>query len=627
MDYSYRYRDKGYLSAFLEGIYCLHTGRLTSERFDVSKQNAYTLNDEAQLSGKEEKLLRDENTEEKTEEKTRGGTEEKPEEKPEENTIDISIKTVVINLNRRPDRWESFQEKEGGKFLRYHRFEAIDGSLLEPTEQLQRIFDGNDYNMREGMVGCALSHIKLYIELINSDTDIYCIFEDDIDFVPQFQEKFEHLLSILPKEWDLCYLGHHVWKHYRTPEIYDKEKFPQVEKWSMLTSLERSMGGTGGYIITKKGARKLLEFINSEGMTNGIDTMQQKSCKVLNVYYSTPHLIYSECWTGDNDPDTDIQHNHHSLSIPSDEQYKNELEYYKKLGMKVKELTTYEDALQYVQDLTSVEIAVYAGLRIRTLAAMSVHPFYTLNYRKLIIVPCPTEEIQRDKFFDRLKSNSVFDISRAIKQKKVSDYRIISLGELGYIKDNLEILKVKDFLSPFDLINGGNFEKYSNLIELMLEMKEGELNMFIENFFDEKQNSSYHQTWNNATVFVNTKYDLSFPQENLTDLVRLYKKRFKELLSVIKSKKKSYFIYATRWKTHPISLYTHFIDIVSKHNPESKLLVINGASPSENSQNIIFENIPYESKYCNDHWDNDKITYDQNIFKAILQEPIKKFIV
>lgn len=286
MEYSHRYAKEGYSSAFLQGIYSLHTGRLTSERNDPTKQNAYTLNNEKQFVPKE------------------------------------TSKTYVVNLDRRPDRWTAFTKKtEGGeedgkyKFLNYSRFSAVDGQKLTPNDQLQRIFENNDYMMRQGMVGCALSHISIWIELVYSPFEYFCVLEDDIDFVPEFQKKFTHLVNSLPTDWDICFLGHHIWKQYRTDADYDKEALPVHEKWNSEKSLKLSMGGTGGYLISKKGALAMLEFINSRGMTNGIDTIMQKSADTLNVYYSSPHLIYSECWTPENSTDTDIQHNFTTLDL------------------------------------------------------------------------------------------------------------------------------------------------------------------------------------------------------------------------------------------------------------------------------------------------------------------------
>ena len=99
MDYAWRYINKGYVSAFLEGIYCLHIGRLTSERDDLTKLNAYALNGECQFEGKEEQVKKKKNT------RCLFNA-----------SIDLAsaVKTFVVNLDNRPDRWEAFQKNDLG---------------------------------------------------------------------------------------------------------------------------------------------------------------------------------------------------------------------------------------------------------------------------------------------------------------------------------------------------------------------------------------------------------------------------------------------------------------------------------------------------------------------------------
>lgn len=397
-DYSIRYARRGWQSAFLEGVYCLHTGRLTSERNDATKLNAYVLNDEAQFDGKEEQAKV----------KTRGHSDLPLSPLPS----DGKMRTVVVNLNRRPDRWGEFLMKAAGPlaFMKCERYEAVDGTELKSTAQLQRIFDGNDYNMRKGIVGCAMSHIKLYVEMLESDAEVYCILEDDLDFVPDFELKFRQVYSKASLfDWDMIYLGHHLFEEQVTDESYDKEKVPRIEKWDRAMSLGRSMGGTGGYLISRQGAQKLLKFINGGGMTNGIDTVQQKAADVMSIFYVTPHLIYSECYRGSNNTDTDIQRNYDSLSVGLLERKEYELGLYdfvelceSREDMRVRAndedrrlACCYEDADQGV---------------IRELSRMSVHPSYTLDDKVVFIVPDGNPE----RYFDRLKKGGKYDITDAL---------------------------------------------------------------------------------------------------------------------------------------------------------------------------------------------------------------------
>ena len=172
MDYAYKYISHGYISTFFEGIYSLHIGRLTSQRDDNTKLNAYQLNDEIQFYGKENK----------------SGV----------SNCTKNIKTFVVDLDKRADRWKLFtQNNTQLNFLNFQRFSAIDGEKLKSTPQLQQIFENNDYNMRKGMVGCFMSHIVLYTQLINSNDEVYLILEDDIEITNDFQNKFEHLRELL----------------------------------------------------------------------------------------------------------------------------------------------------------------------------------------------------------------------------------------------------------------------------------------------------------------------------------------------------------------------------------------------------------------------------------------------
>ena len=191
----------------------------------------------------------------------------------------------------------------------------MDGSKLKYNYQLGKIFEGNDYNWRRGMIGCALSHIQLFINLLDSDFNAFLILEDDIQLVPNFEDKLAHAYyQIKDKEWGIFYLGHHIYEKYITEDTYNKEKLPIAEKWNKVTSFTKSRGGTTGYLISRLGAVKLLEFINKHGMTNGIDTVQQLTADIQEVYYCIPHLIYSECYTGNDSTDTDIQRDFTTLT-------------------------------------------------------------------------------------------------------------------------------------------------------------------------------------------------------------------------------------------------------------------------------------------------------------------------
>jgi len=391
-EYANRYVGRGWESAFLEGVYSKHIGRLTTERGDKTKTNAYKLNNEAQFFGKE------------TQDTTAA------------RHTRIDIKTFVINLDRRPDRWAEFQVKSKEiPFSRLERYPAVDGTQLISTAQLQRIFDGNDYNMRQGMVGCAMSHLKLCVEFLETDEPAICVLEDDVDFAPDFATKLATVYSkVQILDWDMVYLGHHLFEHHITDDSYDTNKRPFIEQWDRHTSLSRSMGGTGGYLISRAGAEKLLHFINRTGMTNGIDTVQQKAADVMNIYYLTPHLIYSKCFRGNNSLDTDIQYNHEPLTMSVADRKLQELACF----TNPVELHNLQTALYSVRDETETLVLYFEHddpSVITRVEQACVHPCYTLDDKVLFVVP--RDQGHPDRYFERLCKSGKFDLSDAILYK------------------------------------------------------------------------------------------------------------------------------------------------------------------------------------------------------------------
>jgi GR25 family glycosyltransferase involved in LPS biosynthesis len=101
----------------------------------------------------------------------------------------------VINLDRRKDRLEKViaeMEKYGIKFQRYP---AVDGSLLQ-DEKTDR------FN-----IGCTLSHKNVIQDALNKGYEKICVFEDDVQLNVRFNKEFYPAFQELPENWDLFYLG------------------------------------------------------------------------------------------------------------------------------------------------------------------------------------------------------------------------------------------------------------------------------------------------------------------------------------------------------------------------------------------------------------------------------------
>ena len=163
----------------------------------------------------------------------------------------------VINLKHRADRKHRTEEqltKHGltGKFI-----EAVNGSYLD----INKLEDDGYLNvkrkrMRRGEIGCYLSHIKCWLEILKSNAPMGLIFEDDIilksDFVPTLSKM---LVSVKDKEWDLFYLGRicygNAWFNELScitgENVADDIIYPKTVGW-----------GNHAYIIKRETVRKLI---------------------------------------------------------------------------------------------------------------------------------------------------------------------------------------------------------------------------------------------------------------------------------------------------------------------------------------------------------------------------------
>ena len=261
------------------------------------------------------------------------------------------LKTFVINLERRKDRLEKFMNKNGEqlKQLNPEIFKAVDGSRLKPTNKLLKLFETSDFQSRVGLVGCACSHIMLWLNCLKSNEyDTMLILEDDCELAPNFTLKLQNVLQQAPfisdkPIWDIIYLGNFVYKQYNNLKTkLTIENDVKLELYDREQAIRENLGGTFGYLITRKGIENILEQIQNCAIFNGIDWVMFKSCinskyissmeeikgKTL-TYYCNPMVVSS---FNDNanslNIDTDIQNDMRTLKVELKTRLKREIIYW-----------------------------------------------------------------------------------------------------------------------------------------------------------------------------------------------------------------------------------------------------------------------------------------------------------
>lgn len=216
------------------------------------------------------------------------------------------MKNIVINLERRPDRKKNIEKLFSE--IEYNFYPAIDGKKLKGTSEIYNLFKGNDFKWRRGVIGCALSHYNIWNSLSKDEKfESYCIFEDDITLSNNFSQEILNKCKdfVISNDIDVLFLGYHMFKHIRhnLNHIYNSDNESTFHTYKKNLYI----GGFFGYIISKKGANKMLKYIENNGIKHGIDYLI-KINNDLNVYECQPFLVKSDWVDNPNSGiDSDIQ--------------------------------------------------------------------------------------------------------------------------------------------------------------------------------------------------------------------------------------------------------------------------------------------------------------------------------
>lgn len=205
---------------------------------------------------------------------------------------------LVINTNQRADRLRDMTErfkslglvKDQFEFIDKYRFEAINGGHVD-----RRNYNVTwDRGLNNGELGCYLSHLEIYKQIVLNGWNKTLILEDDALFTPEFFTDFGRHYEMLPFDFDMWYLGR---GNYDVQNL----KKPQKEltfygtKEEIAPGLFRSSRNwlTHAYVVNGKCARDLHAKASKEFYLT-IDGVLADIQDELNVFSSNPSLIIQD---------------------------------------------------------------------------------------------------------------------------------------------------------------------------------------------------------------------------------------------------------------------------------------------------------------------------------------------
>jgi GR25 family glycosyltransferase involved in LPS biosynthesis len=193
-------------------------------------------------------------------------------EVPSQKKLENINKTFIVNLDTRSDRWQSLMKAEPYLENNSTRISAVNGKTLKLDKSIYNIFKNNRFSWKKSVMGCFLSHIDIWTRIINDNVDDntqYLVLEDDVRFDKDWIDTWNNCVKDIPKDAELMYIGGVLPPNkVMLPACLDEVN----QYWSQIKPNMLFSPGmllpifhfcTYSYVITKAGAKKLLNFINT----------------------------------------------------------------------------------------------------------------------------------------------------------------------------------------------------------------------------------------------------------------------------------------------------------------------------------------------------------------------------
>ena len=168
------------------------------------------------------------------------------------------FKIFIINLKKdKKRRTHIINQLTKQKLDNYKIIDAVNGNEFDEKEIKKNIFKNkiglNPWNtkMSYSQIGCALSHIEIYKEFIETDYDYALIFEDDAIFVENFEKKLVNFIIDNFKYKKQIILLSEIKQFYSKP-------INKIEKYELVKVTNAFF--THGYFINKEAAKSIISF-------------------------------------------------------------------------------------------------------------------------------------------------------------------------------------------------------------------------------------------------------------------------------------------------------------------------------------------------------------------------------
>lgn len=209
-------------------------------------------------------------------------------------------KIYIINLDRRPDRYEHFLKECDNNnidFSKIKRFEALDGNSYIFSEEEKKMFINVDYRYEKyskRIMGNQLSHYYILKEMIKNKYNYIIIFQDDIKLRKNFNSEIEKLMDNIPLNAEIINIGFHKFASYNIFIEWDLNQCDE-EETMVKKNINKSVCILNdtvnpcslGYIVTLQGAKNLVNYFDNIGFLRATDWNYNDYLNSKNIFYGS----------------------------------------------------------------------------------------------------------------------------------------------------------------------------------------------------------------------------------------------------------------------------------------------------------------------------------------------------
>ena len=116
-------------------------------------------------------------------------------------------RTFVLTVNRHIPKFDITAAHLDAMGIKWERFDAFDNRIFRLTPVDTFDVDRAGEHIGVTHVCAAMSHYMLWKVMMYLPEDVFWVLEFDAQFVPDWREKYEEAMSVLPPDWDIVFIG------------------------------------------------------------------------------------------------------------------------------------------------------------------------------------------------------------------------------------------------------------------------------------------------------------------------------------------------------------------------------------------------------------------------------------